>query len=315
MKKLGVSLVAGLLVLAAAQQGMAAKAGKAAKAKPEKAVKGPAPVAKADAITEIRGDYKWGMTPQQIIDKINARIEATYKNRLAATGADPNRNDKLRKQMRDETSKTGKNLVKFDGSKGPWDVSIIDQEIVQGQGQSMLFTKEEKSTRYFFFASDSLYKMFIAFDKEMLAGKNFKDFGAAMQNKFGKAQEVWVNQSYLGVKERKLDSLLWRSATGDGLKLVDRSEFYDVFCLVLYDASVEQRLMAFRREAEANQPKGDMLDTVVGGKSSDRDENDNVIDRITGKEVLKPGERRAAEQNIKVPSPTESSKTSRSIDE
>jgi hypothetical protein len=58
-----------------------------------------------------------------------------------------------------------------------------------------------------------------------------------------------------------------------------------------------------RKAADAAQPKGSMLDNVVGGKQSERDENDNVIDRITGKEVFKPGDRRAAQQNIKVPSP------------
>ena len=299
MKKLGVSLVAAFLVLAAAHEGMAAKK---KEAKAEK-TRGPAPVASADAISEIRGDYKWGMTTQQVVDKINARIEASYKDRIAKTNADPNRNDRLRKAMRDEMAAIKKNIVKFDGKKGPWDVSIIDQEVVQGQGMAMLFTKEEKSTRYFFFANDSLFKMFIAFDKEMLQGKNFKDFGAAMQAKFGKAQEIFVNQSYLGVKERKLDHLLWRSSTGDGLKLVDRSEFYDVYCLVLYDQSVEQRVAAARKQFEASQPKGSMVDTVVGGKESDRDENDNVIDRITGKEVFKPGDRRAAQQNITVPAP------------
>ena len=302
MKKLGVSLVAAFLVLAVAQQGMAAKASKTKAAKAEKP-RGPAPVAKADAISEIRGEYKWAMTMQQVIDKINARIEASYKDRIAKTAADPARNDRFRKAMRDEMAAIKKNIVKFDGKKGPWDVSIIDQEIVQGQGQTMLFSKEEKSTRYFFFDHDSLYKMFIAFDKEMLQGKNFKDFGTAMQTKFGKAQEVYVNQSYLGVKEKKLDHLLWRSSTGDGLKLVDRSEFYDVYCLVLYDNSVEQRMASARKALDAAQPKGSMIDNVVGGKESDRDENDNVVDRITGKEVFKPGDRRAAQQNIAVPSP------------
>jgi hypothetical protein len=311
MTKLGLSLVAALFLSAAAQPAMAAKARKQAAPKAEKP-KGPAPVAKAEAISEVRGDYKWGMKAQDVITSINTRIEATYKDKLAATGADPARNDKLRKQMRDETSKTGKNLVKFDGQKGPWDVSIIDQEIVQSQGMTMLFIKEPKSTRYFFFANDSLFKMFIAFDKEMLGGKGFKDFGDMMQAKFGKAQEIWVNQTYLGVKERKLDSLLWRSTTGDSLKLVDRSEFYDVFCLVLADASVDNRLMAARKAEEAAKPRGDILDNITTDKPSDRDENDNVIDRITGSQVLKPGERRAAEQNIKVPSPT---KTSRDLDE
>ncbi len=84
---------------------------------------------------------------------------------------------------------------------------------------------------------------------------------------------------------------------------MDRSEFYDVYCLVLYDQSVEQRVAAARKQFEASQPKGSMVDTVVGGKESDRDENDNVIDRITGKEVFKPGDRRAAQQNITVPAP------------
>jgi hypothetical protein len=303
MKKLGVSLVVAFLALAAAQQEVAAKKPKAEKVKAEKA-RGPAPVAAAEAITEIRGDYKWAMTLQQVIDKINARIEASYKDRIAKTAADPAKNDKLRKAMRDETAAIKKNIVKFDGQKGPWDVSIIDQEIVQGVGQSMLVMKEQTSTRYFFFSNDSLYKMFIAFNKEMLAGKAFKEFGAAMQGKFGKAQEVYVMQNNsFGVKEKKLDHLLWRSAQGDGLKLVDRSEFYDVYCLVLYDNSVEQRMAASRKEAEAKQPKGSVLDSVVGGKESDRDENDNVIDRITGKEVFKPGDRRAAQQNITVPSP------------
>jgi hypothetical protein len=77
-----------------------------------------------------------------------------------------------------------------------------------------------------------------------------------------------------------------------------------VYCLVLYDNSVEQRMVAARKAADAAKPTGNMLDNVVGGKESDRDENDNVMDRITGKEVLKPGDRRAAQQNITVPSPS-----------
>jgi len=89
---------------------------------------GPAPVAKADAISEIRGEFKWAMTMQQVMDKINARIEASYKDRIAKTNADPNRNDRLRKAMRDEMAAIKKNIVKFEGKKGPWDVSIIDQE-------------------------------------------------------------------------------------------------------------------------------------------------------------------------------------------
>jgi len=59
-----------------------------------------------------------GDDPQQVMDKINARIEDGYKDespRRRGTGQD----DKLRKQMHDETAVIKKNLVKFDGQKGP----------------------------------------------------------------------------------------------------------------------------------------------------------------------------------------------------
>jgi hypothetical protein len=74
--------------------------------------------------------------------------------------------------------------------------------------------------------------------------------------------------------------------------------------LVIFDHSVSDRQAEIRRSKAASIPKGSFVDSVISDKANDRDENDNVVDRITGKEVLKPGERRGGQQNIKVPSPT-----------
>ena len=76
--------------------------------------------------------------------------------------------------------------------------------------------------------------------------------------------------------------------------------------MVIYDHSVEERQAEVRKSNAEKAPKGSFVDSVIE-KSSDRDENDNVVDRITGKEVLKPGERRGGNENIKVPSPTKGS--------
>ncbi len=304
MKKLGVFLMATLFLAASAPSAMAAKGKKGKKGKTAVEKVGPAPAASTEQIAELKGDYKWGMASKQVIDKIHERITATYTERLEKSAADPSRNDALRKQLRGEIAKADKNFVKFDGQRTGWDVSIIDQEITQNAGQSMVFAKEKTSTRYFFFVDDKLYKMFIAFDKEMLAGKSFEDFGAGMQAKFGRAQPVYVMRNTHGVQEKKLDHFLWGSTTGDGLRLVDRSEFYDVFCLVVYDGAVERRTAEARRAA-ASQVSGSVVDTLISDKPSDRDENDNVIDRITGQEVHKPGERRGG-GNITVPSPAPS---------
>jgi len=288
------------MVLTAAQTA-AAKGGK----KSVEKSRGPAPVASAKAIGEFKGEYKWGMTVQQVVDKLGAKIEEGYKERLEKIRNDPGKIDQIRREMKADKDRIKKSLVKFEGAKGGWDVSIIDQEIAQNNGESMLVYKEPKSTRYFFFSGDSLYKMFVAFDKDVVAGKSFVEFGDMMQKVYGKAQPVYREVAMHGMRDRQLDSLLWRSAEGDGLRLVDRSKFYDVYCLVIYDSSTEERNAEVRRRrADTRITTGSFVDGVISDKLTDRDENDNVIDRITGKEVLKPGERRGPQQNIKVPSPT-----------
>jgi hypothetical protein len=301
MRRFGLSFLAMVLAVSTAQLALA-KGGKKAPSAP----KGPAPVAKAAEINEFKGEFKWGMAPQAVLEKLYARIEAGFKERAERVRTDPRKSDDLRREMKTEKDRVAKSLVKFDGKKGGWDVSIIDEEFVQNNGMSMLRYKEPKSTRYFFFSGDSLFKMFVAFDKDVVAGKSFAEFGDMMQAKYGKAQAVYRDVTAHGKKEKILDAFQWRSAEGDGLRLVDRSKFYDVYCLVIYDHSVEERMSEIRRTVAASQPKGSFVDNVIE-KPSDRDENDNVIDRITGKEVLKPGERRGGNQNIKVPSPTSGS--------
>jgi hypothetical protein len=303
MKRLGLSLLALVLIVSTAQLAYA----KGRKKRVEK-VKGPAPVAKAEQIKELKGEYKWGMTPQQVIEKLDAKIAAGYKDRVDKARTDPRKSDDLRRQIKAEKDRVAKSLVKFDGQRGGWDVSIIDEEFVQNNGMSMIRYKEPKSTRYFFFSGDSLFKMYVAFDKDVVAGKSFQEFGDMMQQKYGRAQVVYRDVVMHGVKNKVLDSFQWRSAEGDGLRLVDRSKFYDVYCLVIYDHGVADRQAELRKERSSREPKGSVVDNVIDTKGSDRDENDNVIDRITGKQVLKPGDNRGGNQTITVPSPTSGGK-------
>jgi hypothetical protein len=301
MRRFGLSFLA--MVFAVSTASVASAKGKKAAEKP----KGPAPVAKAAEINEFKGEFKWGMSPQMVIEKLDARIDASFKDQVEKYRTDPSKSDSVRRQIKTEKDKVKKSLVKFDGAKGGWDVSIIDDEFVQNNAESMLCYKEPKSTRYFFFSGDSLYKMFVAFDKDVVAGKSFQEFGDLMQQKYGKAQVIHRDVILHGVKNKVLDSFQWRSAEGDGLRLVDRSKFYDVYCLVIYDHGVADRQAEVKRNQASAAPKGSIVDNVIDMKQTDRDENDNVVDRITGKEVFKPGENRGGNKNIKVPSPTSGS--------
>lgn len=301
MKRLGLSLLAVLLALTSAQVA-AAKGGGAKAAKKEKA-RGPAPIAKESEIKELKGVYTWGMSPQAVKEKLFAKIDEAYKDQLAQARLDPAKADKIRSIIKADRDRINKSYVKFEGHTPGWEVSIIDEEFVPNNGESMLVHKEPKSTRYFFFSGDSLFKMFVAFDKEVVQGKSFTAFGDLMQEKFGKAQTVFRAVVTHGMKEQVLDSYQWRSNEGDGLRLVDRSKFYDVYCLVVYDRSVADRQAEVRKTNAAKVPAGSFVDSVITDKQNDRDENDNVVDRITGHEVLKPGDRRN-QGNIKVESPT-----------
>jgi len=287
-----------MVLVASTAQLAFAKGGKKAPAAP----KGPAPVAKAAEINELKGEFKWGMSAAQVMEKLNAKIDASFKDQVEKHRLDPRMSDKVRDQIKSEKTKVAKSLTKFEGHKGGWDVSIIDAEFVQNNGESMIQYKEPKSTRYFFFQGESLYKMYVAFDKDVVAGKSFGEFGDMMQQKYGKAQPVYRDVGLAGAKSKVLDYLQWRSAEGDGLRLVDRSKFYDVYCLVIYDQSVAERQAEVKKSNAEKMPKGSFVDSVIE-KSSDRDENDNVVDRITGKDVLKPGDNRGGNKNIKVPSP------------
>lgn len=272
---------------------------KAASAKPA----GPAPTASAEEIEKLKGDYKWGMSTDQVAAELTKRIEASYADKLKATVNDPTRQGSVRKMMAADIADLKKKYTKFDGQKTGYDVSIIDQEFAHKTNESMMTAKEENGTRYFFFADGKLYKMFVAFDKDILQGKSFAEFGQLMQGRFGKAKDVYVEEKSKAGVARKLDHFEWSSKAGDGLRLVDRSEFYDVFCLVVYDAGVARRLEDARKIANPSYEKKDALvEAVINTKQSENDVNDDIVDRIVGKEAKRPGDERAPD--VVVPSTT-----------
>ena len=141
-------------------------------------------------------------------------MRASFDERLKKTINDPTKQDRVRKEMAAEVERVKTKVIKFDGKKTGYDVSIVDQEFLHDTSESMLVAKEELNTRYFFFTGDRLYKMFLAFDKEMLQGKSFRDFGQLMQARFGKAREVNVEEKTKAGVKVKLDHFIWGAKSG-----------------------------------------------------------------------------------------------------
>ncbi|HZL18612.1 MAG TPA: hypothetical protein VFG23_12795 [Polyangia bacterium] len=276
-----------------------------AKAKAKKAAaasgdEGHAPSASAAEVNKLKavhlgdpkaGTFKWGMKPEEVMAEVRVAIENKYQPRIEQASQDPGKQQRVRDEMAREINAVKKSYTKFEGQKSGWDVSIVGPEFQQGTAESVLVTKEDQWTRYYFFFEDGLYKMFLAFNKDALQGKSFQDFGKSLESKYGKGKQVYRDEKTKGGVDHILDHYLWSAGGSDRLKLVDRSEFYGVYCLVLFDGSVQERVNERRKVVNPGGVETDPLVEAIanrGGKES-ADENDDIIDRVTGKETKKPG--------------------------
>ena len=283
-----------------------------AKGKAKKGHEDAAPTASAAEVNKLKavrlgdpkaGTFKWGMKPDEVIAQVSKTIEKKYEPRIKQSAQDPGKQQRIRDEMGREIGAVKKSYTKFDGNKSGWDVSIIGPEFEQGTGEAVIVTKEDIWTRYFFFFEDGLYKMFLAFNKDALDGKSFQDFGQGMESKYGHAKEVYRDDKVKGGVRHVLDHYEWNAGV-DRLRLVDRSEFYGVYCLVLFEGEVAHRLAERRKIVNPELAHTDSLVEAVTAKDDNgRDANDNIIDRLTGHEVKKPGEE-DKHGDIVVPSPT-----------
>jgi hypothetical protein len=275
---------------------------------------GHAPTASASEVDKLKavrlgdpkaGTFKWGMKPEEVVAEVRVAIEAKYQPRIQQAAQDPGKQQRLRDEMTREINAVKKSFTKFEGQKSGWDVSIVGPEFQQGTSEAVLVTKEDQWTRYFFFFEDGLYKMFLAFNKDALQGKGFQDFGKSLEAKYGNAKPVYRDEKSKGGVTHILDHYVWAAGGSDRLKLVDRSEFYGVYCLVLFDNEVSHRLAERRKIVNPDQKHSDSLvDAVTAKDDNGRDANDNIIDRLTGHEVRKPGDE-DKHGDIVVPSPSQ----------
>ena len=238
------------------------------------------------------GTFKWGMKPEEVMAQVRTSVEAKYEQRIEKARQDPGLQQRIRDEMQKELTAVKKSYTKFEGQKSGWDVSIVGQEFQQNTSEAIIVTKEDVWTRYFFFFEDGLYKMFLGFNKDAIGGKTFQEFGKGMESKYGHAKEVFRDDKNRGQIIHKLDHYEWSAGGGDRLRLIDRSEFYGVYCLVLYDGAVQDRVNDRRKVVNPGEVKRDeLVESVTGSHAKEKggDIDDDIIDRVVGKEAKKPG--------------------------
>lgn len=253
-----------------------------AKKKPAPPAKPPtAPSANEKAVSELLGNYRWGMSPDDVLAALTKSLNERHAQELAKT-SDIYEQNRLRKKIKADVDVVRKSFVRFEGQRTGWDVSIIEGEFLQRNDEAMMVYKETDPTtgrdqqRFFFFHGGKLWKQFIAFDMAPYKGKTFDDFRAAMETRYGVGAPI-VKKAADGT-ERTV-AVKWRSGS-TALRAIDLMQFYANFCLAFSDAATEEKLDAIRL---ARAPKAGAAGKASSVKYDGRvaDPNADVIDRIT----------------------------------
>jgi len=154
------------------------------KAPPPAPKKKPAPPVSAEhkkALGELMGGFKFGMTKDEVVGVLTKQVDDDYAEKLKAT-TDVNAQDKLRKDKKSEVARVSASYIAFEGKKGGWDVSIVEEEFAHNTNESMLEHWENQNgknqRRFFFFYEGNLLKMFVSLDVSILPEdkKTFETF-------------------------------------------------------------------------------------------------------------------------------------------
>ena len=261
---------------AAPKKAPAAKApAKTPKVLPKKVVPPPGPEQKKK-LAGLLGDYKFGMTKDEVIADFSKSLDAAYADKLKGT-TDVAAQDRIRADKKREINTFKGTFVSFELNKpSPWDVSIVEEELAHDTGEAMLERWENQGgknqRRFFFFYQGKLWKMFVSLDVSILPEdkKNFDTFQSVMTGQYGPG-------------EIEPGRITWHAGEFE-VRAVDKLKSYDALGLAIEDTATKKDVLAMR-EAKAP-PKKDtssVIKAVIDPDHKDHPDvksNSNAVDDV-----------------------------------
>jgi len=276
---LAVGSTATLTTLSLAETPAFAKKAKA-KAKKKKTKVAAATKLTADqkkARAELMGSFKWGMSKDDVVGVLGKQLDDRYADLISGT-EDIAKQDQLRKDKAKELERIKKSYVEFSGQKTGWDVSIIDEQFTHNTDESMLVYWENQGgknqRRFFFFEKGELYKQFVQVDTNTLQGDDtsFEAFSGGMKARYG--AKVWNAADQQGV------------ADDTEVRTLDKSRFYDAFCLITFDGKRMNDVLETRKDRIKPEHEDDSIVKAVTEGPNDKgptlDENKGAVNDVIG---------------------------------
>ncbi len=228
------------------------------------------------ALEQSMGEIQWGWSPKQVYRQLKKNIEAKYQEPISKT-TDAIEEDRLRHKMDEEIREIRDSYFEFDGTPTAYDSGYLSGEFTQNNGESLLRVRTEKTQDYFFFINGRLWKRYRAFDASVFEGASFAEFGAALQQRYGKARK---KSERLQPGAAPTEWYEWKEPHVLA-RAVDNNEFYGFYCLILEDPKTVAQLDKLRKnQAKPTEPSRTVVDMVA--EEAGGDQNADIADRITG---------------------------------
>lgn len=239
--------------------------------------------ARASGVSDLKGDFEFGMTPAEVMGVLAEEIRAEYAEKIDET---PHfyRQDELRRERQREIQRLRDTYVEFEGERTGWDVSLIEEQFAHDTGESMLVRWEsdpvtgEDRRRFFFFHEGELYKMFFALNPSGQE-RPFSFFQNLLERRFGSG-DVTYEVDALG--NRTPAAIDWESSDYR-IRALNKLEFYGSFALVLAEEERARRVASAREGLGGEEDTRRLEDVIAEDPDRDQpelDEREHVVDTI-----------------------------------
>jgi hypothetical protein len=223
------------------------------------------------------GDYRWGMTPNQVFSLLSRDIETEYAA-MQKKAKDAMSQDNNRRWRQDQLAALKANHVKFiKATKHRWGVSMIQYDYEDDANEEMLWVNANPTLRkYYFFKDGELWKILYAYSTDSWPGKTYEQ---VVEEKFKK----WFGPS--PTEKVKTDPKTaapliryneWKSKDGDLVRSFDLGAIHGVFVLTVVSASAEDRIGERLPNLSKDEGFSDDVSDVLGGSDVCYDKSGNI---------------------------------------
>ncbi len=238
-----------------------------------------------EPLTGVLGTMTWGIGHEKALDILDKEMMKAYREK-AAVMTDHAYADKMRKLTSDRILSARQSYKELNSQNaGIMTVSVVGDEFMPDNNESVFVIRDEVASKYFFFYNDKLYKVVVVYDESYINGRGFDRMVAETADKYGQPFSDDFND-----EEAIFVSSTWKDKNGTSMILINKAKTYETFIVVF----VQDSMAAALKEKHAGYVKmknsGPAIDDDINDLTSDDDEAQsasagNSVDDILGSQT------------------------------